>query len=156
MVALEQLGRGDGVAELKAEISRRFARFSRSEMRAEPELVRRVLHTAGTTDSAVLVHAAVEVGDVRDQRDAVFVDDKFALQRLLNQTSSSARPALAELANEVGLPEQGWSVEDLTSSAVRFGRTGKAIALGLDYAQDDRGSRQLVVENLLRPIQPSA
>jgi hypothetical protein len=156
VVALEQLGRGDGVAELKAEISRRFARFSRSEMRAEPELVRRVLHTAGTTDSAVLVHAAVEVGDVRDQRDAVFVDDTFALQRLLNQTSSSARPALAELAGEVGLPEQGWSVEDLTRSAVRFGRTGKAIALGLDYAQDDRGSRQLVVENLLRPIQPSA
>ena len=52
VVALEQLGRGDGVAELKAEISRRFARFSRSEMGAERELVLRVLHTAGTTDSA--------------------------------------------------------------------------------------------------------
>ena len=149
--ALQELG-SDGEAEaLNAEISRRFGRFSRSDMRSQPELVRRVLQTAGTTDSRVLVHAALQVGDLRQERDAVFIEDSFVLQRLLSQTSSDAQPALDALASELGLPEKGWDMTDMTSRAVRFGRTGKAIALGLNYAGDERAARQLVVDNLVRP-----
>lgn len=137
--------------ELNAEISRRFSQFSRSEMRDQPELVRRVLRTAGRTDSTVLVDAALEVGDERQDDGAVFIEDSFALGRLLEQTTSDARPALAELASEVGLPEADWSIEELASRAVRFGRTGKAIVLSLDYARDDRAARRLVVNELVRP-----
>jgi hypothetical protein len=151
VVLLRDRGLDDEVAALNAEISRRFGDFSGSDMREQPELVRRVLHTAGTTDSSVLVHAAVEVADERWDRDTVFVEDSFVLQRLLTQTSSSAKPALAELASEVGLPEEGWSMADLTSRAVRFGRTGQVIALGLDYASNDSAARELVVDNLVRP-----
>jgi hypothetical protein len=151
VIALQERGLNDEVTALNAEISRRFGHFSRSDMRNQPELVRRVLHTAGAADPAVLVHAAVEVGDVGKEHDAVFYEDSFVLERLLDQTSSSARPALAELASEVGLPRDGWSTADLTSRAVRSGRTGKVIALGLDYASDDHAARELVVGNLVRP-----
>jgi hypothetical protein len=153
VAALSELGAYREAAVLNAEISRRFAQFDRADMRSRPELVRRVLHTAGATDSAVLVHAAVEVGDLTHEKDAVFVEDSFALRRLLKQTSSDARPALDVLASEVGLVEQGWTIEELASRAVRVGRTGKAVALGLDYAADDDAARRLVVDNLVRPIE---
>ena len=104
--ALSGLGRDDEAATLNAEISRRFASFDRSDMRSRPELVRQVLHTAGTTESEVLLHAA-EVGDLAHERDSVFVEDSFALRRLLQQTSSDAGPALAALADEVGLDQKG-------------------------------------------------
>ena len=41
------------------------------------------------------------------RRDSVFVEDSFALRRLLQQTSSDAEPALAALADEVGLDQKG-------------------------------------------------
>ena len=148
---LQELGLDDEVAALNAEIARRFARLSRSDMREQPELVRRVLYTAGPTDSGVLVHAAAEVGDLSKESDPVFYEDSLILQRLLNQTSNTARPAIAELATEVGLPKEGWDLGEVTSRAVRFGRAGKVIALGLDYARDDQQARQFVVDNLVRP-----
>jgi hypothetical protein len=151
VAALTGLGLDDEVAVLNAEIARRFGKLSRSDMREQPELVRRVLHTAGATDSGVLVHAAAEVGNLSKENDPVFYEDSLVLQRLLNQTSSTARPAIAELATEVGLPKEGWDVGEVTSRAVRFGRTGKVITLGLDYATDDHQARQFVVSNLVRP-----
>jgi hypothetical protein len=150
--ALTGLGLDREAATLNAEISRRFASFDRSDMRSRPELVRQILHTAGTTESEVLLHAAAEVGDLAHDRDSVFVEDSFALRRLLQQTSSEAGPALAALADEVGLVQKGWKVEDLASRAVRLGRTGKAIAVALDYADDAGAARRLVVDSLVRPI----
>jgi len=152
--ALSQLGRDGEAATLNAEIGRRFASFDRADMRSRPDLVRRVLHTAGTTDSDVLVHAAAAVGDLTHAQDGVFVEDAFALRRLLQRTSSEAGPALAALADEVGLVDQRWKLEDLASRAVRVGRTGKAVAVGLDYAADDQAARRFVVDHLVRPIEP--
>ena len=140
-------------AALAADLSARFARMSRSEMRDRPDIVLRVLHTAGRMDSAVLVHAAHEVGDQTDTGDAVFNDDAFLIERLLAQTSSGATTALTDLAKEVGLDAETWDLGELASLTVRTGRIGKAVALGLDYAADDAAARSFVTESLLRPEQ---
>ncbi len=155
--ALQQLGLNREAETLNREISRRFSRFSREDMRRQPELVRRVLQTTGRTDSTVLVHAALQVGDLRQEHDAVFIEDSFVLQRLLRQTSSDAQSELEALAKELGLPENRWDITELAGRAIRFGRTGKAIALGLNYASDEPAARLLVVDNLVRPPgRPSA
>jgi hypothetical protein len=151
LAALQAMGLTPEVPALTAEISRRFGRLPRSDMRGQPELVRRVLHTAGVTDSAVLAHAALEVGDEGAEKDAVFIQDSFALGRLLDQTRSSARPELEELAREVGMTAASWTNADLATRIVRYGRTGKAIALGLTYARDENAARQLVLGELVRP-----
>ena len=151
LAALQAMGRTAGAATLTAEVSRRFGRLPRSDMRGQPELVRRVLHTAGVTDSAVLAGAALALGDMEDGKDGVFIQDSFALGRLLDQTRSGVRPELEELAREVGMTTMSWTNAELTTRVVRYGRTGKAIALGLAYASDENAARQLVLSELVRP-----
>jgi hypothetical protein len=131
---------------LGAELSRRFVRLTRDELRSDPETARRAVVTA--TDSTVLVHAAREVGDRAGQPDGVYLDDAFALTRLLDGTSSDAEPALAALATEVGIAGTSWHTDELARRALRTGRSGAAISLGLEYAADEASAHQLVVNDL--------
>ena len=147
--ALQALGDTTGAAELIPDLAARFGRMTRPELQAEPDLVRQVLRTAGSADSSILVHAATLLGDQTESGAAIFRQDAFALRTLLDQTSESASGALDELAEELGLSE-GWSTQDLAGSAVRSGRTGKAVALGLDYASDEEAARTIVADELVQ------
>jgi hypothetical protein len=163
---------GAPVDELLPELSARFTRLPRSQLRAQPELVRRVLHAAGPYDSAVLLHAAEHLGD-QTAEDGVFRPDAFALGRLLDTmtVSDRSRTALDQLAGAVGLtparsspserpvvrgtvPDLGpeWGIADLASRAVRGGRTGQAVTLGLGFTADEGSARRMVVDELVRPV----
>ncbi|ADJ48156.1 hypothetical protein AMES_6331 [Amycolatopsis mediterranei S699] len=151
--ALETLQRGgspEQALEVGGLLTDRFTRLSKAELLSRHDLVLRVLHAAGSTDTDVLRHVALEVGEKTDG--GVFRPDSFAVEQLLSQTTASAAPALAELARDVGLPRAGWEIADLASTAVTSGYTGKAVALGLDYASDAQEARDLVVDNLVRPM----
>ena len=71
---------------------------------------------------------------------------------LLESTVSEARPAMNELALEVGLPEDRWTPEELAKSAVARGRTGKAVIVALDYAREAVTARRTIVDDLVRPV----
>jgi len=139
-------------AAMGDELSSRFAHMSRSDMRADPELTRRVVHAAPT--ASVLVHAASEVGDRAGEADGVFRDDVFALTRLLERTDGGASSALVALARDVGLAQTDWTSRQVARRAVHTGRTGAAIQVGLDDAADLAASCALVVEELAQPIRP--
>jgi hypothetical protein len=147
--ALQSMRDPTAAAKLIPDLATRFRRLTRPEMQAEPELVRQVLRTAGAADSSILVHAATQLGDQTEAGSAIFRQDAFALRTLLDQTSDSASRALDELAEELGLSE-GWGTAELAGSAVRSGRTGKAVALGIDYASDVGAARSLVADELVQ------
>jgi len=152
--ALSELRRIGAAAEtdvVHEQLSSRFDRLSRQQMRSDPELVRQVLHTAGPSDSSVLLHAAVQVGDQTNDVGGIFLEDPFAVGRLLGATTAGAGPALQQLAIEVGLLGAKWTISELASRLVRTGRTGKAVAVSLDYAADDDRMRAAVVDQLVHP-----
>jgi hypothetical protein len=148
---LEQLGATDEAGRLAGSVARRFNSLSSEVLRDNPGLVRSVIETVGLTDSSVLAQAAVSLGDVTSNRDAVFLDDAFALGRVLESTVPEARGAMNELALEVGLTKDEWTPLDLARSAVERGRTGKAVVVALDYAAEESTTRQLIVDSLVRP-----
>lgn len=137
---------------LVGELTDRFTQLGRPDLLDNPVMVLQVLHTAGPDESAVLRHAAIEVGDLTEAEDNVFRHDPFAVARLLNQTSAEAVPALAHLAAEIGLSGRDWTTTDLARQVVRSGRTGHAIVLGLNWARDTTLARRLVVDNLVLPF----
>jgi hypothetical protein len=141
----------DKRAALGKELSRRFVQFTRDDLRANPEMARRAVVAA--TDNTVLVHAAQEVGDRAGESDGVYLDDAFALTRLLDGTSSAAEPALAALATEVGITGSLWQTDELARRALRTGRSGAAISLGLQYAADEDSAHQLVVQDLTPSVE---
>ncbi len=149
---LRRLGAEPDAAELGAELTTRFGQLSTSDLRDRPGLVLRVLHAAGAIETDLLHRAAVDLGDETEKDGGViFRRDYFEVARLLEQTTDNAQHALTELARNVGLHSTGWTVRELASLAVRSGRTGQAIALGLDYASDVQDARELVVDKLVRP-----
>ncbi len=149
--ALQEMGAADESRGLAGNVARRFSSLSAEVLRANPELVRTVVQTIGTTYSSVLTRAAVSLGDSTSEQEAVFRDDVFTLGRLLESTVPEARPAMNELATEVGLPADRWSPRELAASAVERGRTGKAVVLALDYAAQEDTTRQIIVNDLVRP-----
>jgi hypothetical protein len=148
---LRRMGADTEANAVQEQLSSRFERMSRQQMRTDPDLVRQVLHTAGPSDNAVLLHAAVQVGDQTNAVAGIFLEDPFALSRLLGATTDSAGPALQQLATEVGLVRGRWTIDELASRLVRTGRTGKAVAVSLDYAADDDQMRAAVVAQLVHP-----
>ncbi len=148
---LRRMGADTEANAVQEQLSSRFERMSRHQMRTDPDLVRQVLHTAGPSDNAVLLHAAVQVGDQTNAVAGIFLEDPFALSRLLGATTASAGPALQQLATEVGLVSGRWTIDELASRLVRTGRTGKAVAVSLDYAADDDQMRADVVAQLVHP-----
>ncbi|WP_054048316.1 ATP-binding protein [Alloactinosynnema sp. L-07] len=140
----------DKAEELADELATRFTHLSRASLLGHPELVKRVLHAAGDLDGRVLHHAAAQVGDQTETDGGVFQEDPFALARLLDLTSTGAQPAIDALADEVGLTRRADHTE-LARLVMRSGRTGKAIAVGLDWANDPIRSRSVVVDTLVRP-----
>ena len=151
VAVLEQLGAADEAARLSRSIVRRFSALPADVLREHPALVRTVMQTVGSNDSSILAQAAVSLGDVTSDREAVFRDDVFTLSRLLESTSPEARPAMNQLALEVGLPEDRWTPRELAASAVERGRTGKAVVVALDYANEESATRQIIVDELVRP-----
>jgi hypothetical protein len=149
---LEQLGATDEASRLADTVSHRFTSLSIDVLRENPDLVRTVVQTVGAADSSVLAQAALSLGDVTSDPNAVFRDDVFALGRILESTVPEARPAMNELAVEVGLPEDRWTPTELAASAVERGRTGKAVVVALDYAAEAGETRQMIVDNLVRPV----
>jgi hypothetical protein len=81
----------------------------------------------------------------------VFREDAFALSRILESTAPEGRAAMNELAAEVGLQPDSWTPLDLATSAVRFGRTGKAVVVALDHAAEEDQTRRMIVDQLTRP-----
>jgi hypothetical protein len=152
VAALREIGADEAADRLAASASRRFSQLPTEALRDHPDLVRKVVQSVGATDSAVLAQAAASVGDVTSEGEAVFRDDIFALSRLLESTVPAARSAMNRLAAEVGLPEDSWTPRELAASAVDRGRTGQAVVVALDYAVEEAASRQLIVEDLVRPV----
>lgn len=150
---LRRIGADVEADAVQAQLSSRFEGLSRQQMRNDPELVRHVLQAAGPSDSAVLLHAAVLVGDQTKDVGGIFLEDPFVVGRLLGATTASAAPALQQLATEVGLPGGNWTISDLASRLVRTGRTGRAVAVSLDYAVDDESMRAAVVDQLVHPAE---
>jgi hypothetical protein len=148
---LEQLGASDEASRMAETVARRFTSLSTDVLRDNPDLVRTVVRTCGQADSSVLALAAISFGDVTSDPEAVFRDDVFTLGRILESTVPEARPALDELAVEVGLPQARWTPTELAASAVERGRTGKAVVVALDYAAEASETRQMIVEKLVRP-----
>ncbi|WP_436497349.1 ATP-binding protein [Actinokineospora sp. HUAS TT18] len=140
--------------ELGDQLAARFSHLSRQSLLTHPDLVKRVVRAAGDLNDTILHHAAAQVGDQTEADGGVFREDPFALARLLDQTSTAAQPALDALAAEVGLPRRANHTE-LARQVVRSGRTGKAVAVGLDWASEPVLSRQLVVDTLVRPADGS-
>ena len=138
-------------AALGKELSRRFVQFTRDDLRANPEMARRAVVVA--TDNTVLVHAAQEVGDRAGEADGVYLDDAFALTRLLDGTTTEATPALESLAAQVGITQSGWGTDELARRVLRTGRSGAAISLGLQYAADEDSAHQLVVQDLTPSVE---
>jgi len=137
------------LAALEADLSSRFGRLSRDDMRAQPETARAALRSIGSTDSGVLLHAALQVGDRTNATTEVFRDDPLALERLLSHASDGAQPSLDALAREVGLAEPGWTHQQLASNAVQYGRVGQTIAVVLEHTDDEAGARQVVADDLI-------
>ena len=152
LAALQQLGASEQAHSLSSMVAQRFSRLRPEVLRENPRLVRAVMQTAGATESSVLAEAALTLGDLTSERDAVFRDDVFGLTRLLEGTAPEARQAMNELATEVGLPEDKWTPRELAASAVRRGRTARAVVVGLDYAKEESDARQTVLQELARPI----
>jgi hypothetical protein len=148
---LERLGATAEAEQLAGSVVRRFTSLSSDVLRENPNLVRTVVQTVGASDSSVLAQAAVSLGDVTSAPQAVFRDDAFALSRILESTVPEARPAMNELAVEVGLPRDRWTPSELAASAVEQGRTGKAVVVALDYASEASTTRQMIVDTLIRP-----
>jgi hypothetical protein len=153
---LERLGATDEARRLSQVVSRRFSSLPPDVLRENSDLVRTVVQTVGSEDSSVLAQAAVSFGDVTSEREAVFRDDAFTLGRLLESTVPEARPAMNELALEVGLPEDRWTPRELAASVVERGRTGKAVVVALDYAAEADATRHMIVDDLARPAQADA
>jgi hypothetical protein len=147
---LEELGASEEAEQVAKSISERFAAVPSDVLRGNPELVRTVVESVGATDSEVLARAAVTLGDVTSQEDALFRDDVYALSRILESTKPEGRYAMNGLALEVGLPSEEWTPFELASSAVSRGRTGKAVALALDHAVEEGATRQMIVNDLVR------
>ncbi|PSL52075.1 hypothetical protein B0I31_11527 [Saccharothrix carnea] len=141
---------GEPAGDLGDQLAARFGELGRAEMVADPNLVRRVLHVAGPDEESVLHHAATEVGDRTEIDTGVFVADSYAVAKVLSQTSDDAAPALARLADEVGLRGRRQDLVELARQVVRTGRTGRAIAIGLDRAVGDVDMPRLVVDTLVR------
>ena len=148
---LNRLADEEHLPKVRAELSRKFEQLTQAQMRADPDLVRHVLHATGAEDASVLAHAAVAVGDQTGEHDGVFFEDPFALTRLLDATTPAAQSALSRLAGEVGLHGTDWETPQLASLLVRTGRTGHAVTLSLDYATDKAATQSLVVDELVQP-----
>jgi hypothetical protein len=138
-------------ATLAGDLSVRFGRLSVPSIRQYPGLVRRVLHGVGATEPSVLLHAAAHTGDLTADG-GVFVADVRALAQLLDATSPDALPAIQALGREVGIVDGRWDPIDLAARAVRTGRVGAVIRVGLDYASDGGAACALVAEELVQPI----
>lgn len=149
---LRRLGDDRYLPNVQAELVRRFGLMTREQMRQDPDLIRQVLHAAGAEEASVLAHAVVAVGDQTDDMDGVFLPDTFALSRLLDGTTPEAQPALARLAEEVGLRKTGWKTDQLASLLVRTGRTSLGLTLGLDFAEDKLATQAMVVNELVQPV----
>ena len=144
--------RGDAAAaELAGLLARRFGTLDGPALRAAPETVRRVLHAVGVRAPGVLRYAAVTVGD----DDRVFVPDAFALARLLGGTAPAAEPALVALARAVGsgTPDPRGDALEVTRRAIRLGRVGAVVAVGLDHAADPSAAAALIVTELVAPVE---
>lgn len=156
LARLREMGDTSAAQGAQRILAARFRMLDRDQMRDNPDLVREVLHTLGPVDAEVLVHAAIEMGDQTSAATEVFTLDPFAVGRILDDTTPSAGPALQDLAVEVGLPRDKWDLDELASRLVRTGRTGKAIVVGLDHAEDGARMRAAVVDSLVLPVGPSS
>jgi hypothetical protein len=154
--ALDQLGATDHAGRLAGVVSRRFSSLSVETLLENPQLVRSIMTAVGSRESGVLTQAALSFGDATSEEESLFRDDAFALERLLESTVPEGRAAMNELAVEVGLAGEEWTPEQLATSAVRRGRTGKAVAVALDYAAEESTARELVVDALVRPAETTA
>jgi hypothetical protein len=151
VAALQELGATADAERLAGAVARRFAALPPEALRGNAELVRTVIRHVGATDSAVLAQAATMLGDVSATDGGVFRDDVFALSRILESTAPAGRAAMNDLATEVGLQPDAWTPLDLATSAVRFGRTGKAVVVALDHAAQEDTTRRMIVDELTRP-----
>lgn len=153
VAALHSIGASGAAEGLAATVAERFATLPADVKRENPALVRAVVQTAGAADSTLLAQVAEALGDAPSPGDdPVFRDDAFALTRLLEDTRPEARDAMNELAVEMGLHQDRWTPRDLAASAVRSGRTGRAVAVGLDWAREPSTARRTVVEQLAVPV----
>lgn len=136
--------------ELVEELAQRFVALPADALADKPDLVRRVLQTAGSTESSVIVRAATEFGDISATTTPVFQYDPFVLNRLVAQVGPSGRPALTRLAREVDVTLGDASgTAALVSQAEKLGRLGDVIAVGIDHASEPVSARRLVVDSLL-------
>jgi hypothetical protein len=142
--SLRAIGAANQADRLTEEISKRFLAFPLDLLRRNADLARVVVVSAGQSDSAVLERALA----LADDTASPFKDDTFTLGRLLESTPPEARPALNQLAVDVGLPEDKWTPFELAASVVQRGRTGEALAIALDYAADEGATRQSIVSGL--------
>jgi len=153
VAALHELGATAEAERLAGAVSRRFAALPAASLRDNAELVRSVVASVGATDSTVLAQAASTLGDVSaDSGLGVFREDAFALSRILESTAPEGRAAMNELAAEVGLQADTWTPLDLATSAVKFGRTGKAVVVALDHAAQEDTTRRMIVDQLTQPV----
>ncbi|MEO6081762.1 MAG: ATP-binding protein, partial [Umezawaea sp.] len=148
--AIQRLhGLGEPADGLGDQLATRFGEMTRAEMVADPNLVRRVLRVAGPVQESVIYHAATEVGDHSEVDTGVFNADPYAVAEMLEHTSG-ADTALARLVDEVGLHSKRFALLDLARQVLRSGRTGRAVVIGLDWAEDGVDMPRLVVETLVR------
>ncbi|MCE6996317.1 hypothetical protein LZG04_16150 [Saccharothrix sp. S26] len=138
---------GEPAGDLGHHLATRFGELGRAQLVAAPNLV---LHVAGTEEESVIHHAAAEVGDQTPGDTGVFIADPYAVAKVLAQISGDAEPALARLADEVGLPGRRSDLVGPARQVVRTGRTGRAIAIGLDQAVAGVDMPRLVLDTLVR------
>lgn len=149
---LEHIDRSDDASiDLLDELGRRFRAMPTADLISDPTLTRRVLHVAGHALSDVIVKAALDFD--APNTPAVFRDDAFALEQLLDQASAGGQPQLGELAESIGLPTSGWSNFELARGLTAHGQLGHGVAVGMDLAEDEAAARELVVGRLLYPVE---
>ena len=86
------------------------------------------------------------------KRNSVFVEDSFACPAPAPADLERRRAGAGRAGRRGRAGPEEVKVEDLASRAVRLGRTGKAVAVALDYADDAGAAQRLVVDSLVRPI----
>ena len=149
--ALRAIGPPGEEHGLVGELTRRFMRLSGDDLRADRDLVRHVLRTAGASDPAIVIRAATEIGDESEPATAIFSPDAFIVERLLRDTADAGLGAVGGLAKELGLEDDKWDAGEVARLAIRHGRTGQAIALGVAFAPDDVAAASTVVDTLVAP-----
>ena len=136
---------GDGVRNLEQV----FLKARDAELLEASELVHRILDLLRPHSMAVLRKTASVFGN--RVRQNVIRQDAFRLEDLLHQVEGSelGKVELSKLADEVGLPKQGFDLQSLASQSIRHGKMGDALVTVLDHAGDDEGVR-LGAQDMLR------